>query len=44
LPVTEADKRLWQHARTLLEIRSRAQGNRLPNHLLEESGESTTSA
>ena len=43
-PVTEADKRLWQHARTLLEIRSRAQGNRLPNHLLEESGESTTSA
>ena len=43
-PVTEADKRLWQHARTLLEIRSRAQGNRLPNHLLEEPGESTTSA
>ncbi len=35
-PVSEEDRRLWQHARTLLEIRGRAPGNRLPNHLLEK--------
>ncbi|WP_313817081.1 acyl-CoA thioesterase [Citricoccus sp.] len=34
-PVSGEDRRLWQHARTLLEIRGRAPGNRLPNHLLE---------
>jgi acyl-CoA hydrolase len=36
VPVTEEDRELWQHARDLLVIRGRAQGNRLPNHLLEE--------
>lgn len=36
VPVTEEDQRLWQHARELLEIRGRAPGNRLPNHLLDE--------
>ena len=36
-PVTEEDRRLWQHARDLLLIRGRAPGNRLPNHLLEET-------
>lgn len=35
-PVSEEDRALWQHARDLLEIRGRAQGNRLPNHLLEQ--------
>ncbi|GAA1659019.1 acyl-CoA thioesterase [Citricoccus zhacaiensis] len=35
-PANDEDRRLWQHARTLLEIRGRAPGNRLPNHLLEE--------
>ncbi|RAN69501.1 acyl-CoA thioesterase [Bacillus sp. SRB_336] len=34
IPVTEEDKRLHAHARELLEIRGRAPGNRLPNHLL----------
>lgn len=36
VPVSEEDKALWQHARDLLEIRAKAQGNRLPNHLLEQ--------
>ncbi|QCU79102.1 acyl-CoA thioesterase [Citricoccus sp. SGAir0253] len=36
VPVTEEDRRLWQHARDLLMIRGRAPGNRLPNHLLAE--------
>ncbi|MDO5617998.1 acyl-CoA thioesterase [Kocuria sp.] len=35
-PVTDEDKRLWQLARDMLEIRGRAPGNRLPNHLLED--------
>ncbi|REE04425.1 acyl-CoA thioesterase [Citricoccus muralis] len=35
-PASDEDRRLWQHARTLLEIRGRAPGNRLPNHLMEE--------
>lgn len=35
VPVTEEDKRLHAHARDLLEIRGRAPGNRLPNHLLQ---------
>jgi hypothetical protein len=34
VPVSEEDKRLYAHARELLEIRGRAPGNRLPNHLL----------
>lgn len=33
-PVSEEDRRLHAHARELLEIRGRAPGNRLPNHLL----------
>jgi hypothetical protein len=33
-PVSDEDKRLQAHARELLEIRGRAPGNRLPNHLL----------
>lgn len=33
-PVSQEDRALWQHARDLLEIRGRAPGNRLPNHLL----------
>ncbi|WP_026532992.1 acyl-CoA thioesterase [Arthrobacter sp. H41] len=33
-PRSEEDKRLAEHARELLEIRGRAPGNRLPNHLL----------
>ncbi|WP_369045404.1 acyl-CoA thioesterase [Sinomonas sp. P10A9] len=33
-PVSDEDKRLWEHARELLEIRGRAPGGRLPNHLL----------
>lgn len=37
-PVSEEDRRLWQHARDLLEIRGRAPGNRLPNHLLQDEG------
>ncbi|MGP9503539.1 acyl-CoA thioesterase [Specibacter sp. AOP5-B1-6] len=35
VPLTEEDKRLHAHARELLEIRGRAPGNRLPNHLLQ---------
>ncbi|MBW4094999.1 MAG: acyl-CoA thioesterase [Acidobacteria bacterium] len=34
VPVSDEDKRLHAHARDLLEIRGRAPGNRLPNHLL----------
>ncbi len=34
-PVSAEEKRLHAHARELLEIRGRAPGNRLPNHLLE---------
>lgn len=34
IPVSEEDQRLHAHARELLEIRGRAPGNRLPNHLL----------
>jgi acyl-CoA hydrolase len=34
IPVSEEDRRLHAHARELLEIRGRAPGNRLPNHLL----------
>lgn len=34
-PVSEEDRTLWRHARDLLEIRGRAPGNRLPNHLLD---------
>ena len=37
-PVSEEDKRLHAHARELLEIRGRAPGNRLPNHLLPPGG------
>lgn len=37
--VSQEDKAMWQHARDLLEIRGRAPGNRLPNHLLAERGE-----
>ncbi|WP_336855775.1 acyl-CoA thioesterase [Sinomonas albida] len=37
-PRSDEDRRLWAHARELLEIRGRAPGNRLPNHLLEENG------
>lgn len=35
VPRTDEDKRLHAHARELLEIRGRAPGNRLPNHLLQ---------
>ncbi|UBH25126.1 acyl-CoA thioesterase [Micrococcus porci] len=38
-PVTDEDRALWAHARTLLEIRAKAPGNRLPDHLLRERGE-----
>lgn len=34
IPVSHEDKRLHAHAKELLEIRGRAPGNRLPNHLL----------
>jgi acyl-CoA hydrolase len=34
VPVSAEDIRLHAHARELLEIRGRAPGNRLPNHLL----------
>ncbi|BCT77591.1 acyl-CoA thioesterase [Sinomonas cyclohexanicum] len=34
VPVSDEDKRLWEHARELLEIRGRAPGGRLPNHML----------
>ncbi|WP_281268269.1 acyl-CoA thioesterase, partial [Arthrobacter livingstonensis] len=34
VPVTDEDRRLHAHARDLLEIRGRAPGNRLPNHLV----------
>lgn len=33
-PVSAEDQALWQHARDLLEIRAKAPGNRLPDHLL----------
>lgn len=33
-PVSDEDRRLWEHARELLEIRGKAPGGRLPNHLL----------
>ncbi|ROZ62046.1 acyl-CoA thioesterase [Kocuria soli] len=36
-PSSSEDKRLWQLARDMLEIRGRAPGNRLPNHLLEKN-------
>jgi acyl-CoA hydrolase len=35
VPVSDEDRRLWEHARNLLKIKGRAAGNRLPNHLLE---------
>jgi len=35
VPVSEEDKKLHAHARELLEIRGRAPGNRLPDHLLK---------
>jgi acyl-CoA hydrolase len=38
VPVSREDQRLWEHARELLEIRGRAPGNRLPNHLLAPNG------
>lgn len=34
VPVSEEDRRLWEHARELLEIRGTAPGGRLPNHML----------
>lgn len=34
-PAADEDKRLWQLARDMLEIRGRAPGNRLPNHMME---------
>lgn len=37
-PVSDEDRALWQHARDLLEIRAKAPGNRLPDHLLGERG------
>lgn len=37
-PVNDEDRALWRHARDLLEIRAKAPGNRLPNHLLEQDG------
>ncbi|MDX2341718.1 acyl-CoA thioesterase [Micrococcus sp. M4NT] len=37
-PVSEEDRALWQHARDLLEIRAKAPGNRLPDHLLGAGG------
>lgn len=42
IPDSDEDKRLHDHARDLLEIRGRAPGNRLPNHLLTQR--STTPA
>ncbi|GAB3277611.1 acyl-CoA thioesterase [Sinomonas notoginsengisoli] len=33
-PVSDEDRRLWEHARELLQIRGKAPGGRLPNHLL----------
>lgn len=36
-PVTQEDRELWTHTRTLLEIRSRAPGSRLPDHLLNDA-------
>ncbi|MBG0738001.1 acyl-CoA thioesterase [Paeniglutamicibacter antarcticus] len=41
-PVSDEDKHLHAHARDLLEIRGRAPGNRLPNHLLRISSPTTT--
>ena len=29
---------MWQHARDLLEIRAKAPGNRLPDHLMGAGG------
>ncbi|MEO8220603.1 MAG: hotdog domain-containing protein [Specibacter sp.] len=40
-PLSDEDKHLHSHARDLLEIRGRAPGNRLPNHLLP-AGSPTT--
>lgn len=34
VPVSDEDRRLWEHARELLEIRGTAPGGRLPNHML----------
>jgi acyl-CoA hydrolase len=36
VPVSEEDKRLHTHAKDLLEIRGRAPGNRMPDHLMQE--------
>jgi len=41
-PVSDEDKRLHAHALDLLQIRGRAPGNRLPNHLLPAGGTTTT--
>ena len=38
VPVSDEDKQLHSHARELLEIRGRAPGNRLPDHLLKAAG------
>ncbi|WP_144660422.1 acyl-CoA thioesterase [Paenarthrobacter nicotinovorans] len=38
VPVSDEDKKLHAHARELLEIRGRAPGNRLPDHLLKAAG------
>ncbi|WP_284977000.1 acyl-CoA thioesterase [Arthrobacter sp. efr-133-TYG-104] len=38
VPVSAEDRKLHAHARELLEIRGRAPGNRLPDHLLQASG------
>lgn len=35
VPVSDEDRKLHAHARELLEIRGRAPGNRLPDHLLD---------
>jgi acyl-CoA hydrolase len=37
-PVSDEDKKLHAHARELLEIRGRAPGNRLPDHLQDLAG------
>lgn len=38
VPESKEDTMLHAHARELLEIRGRAPGNRLPNHLLPTGG------
>ena len=43
-PVSEEDAALWRHARPLLEIRAKAPGSRLPDHLLAQGGEPGSSA